>query len=202
MLVASFQKKGLAPETDLELSIELASWPGFHWWAHAPRIYCHYTSFCDCLLEWRWGGDRGSLELPALHDHGWGGNLLPLRTPLRVFRYEVLRLPEGDFAISLWTEGPFGIELKKSGVLRWNQEHSQLMNRYECRVLDWETFDNYAGRPCRVPRRWVGRQIAGGAEFEYEAEMSTPPRAVLGNGFLFGFDYRGILTMLTSFGSC
>ena len=187
------------PDADLSLTLHLDSQEDFHWWAHAPRFYCHYTSFGRCRMEWEWESERGALEVPALHDHGWGRNLLPLGVPLRTFRYEVLQLRSATenvngLAISLWTEGPFGIELKKSGVLRWNQEHSQLMNRYECQVLDWETFDNYVGRPCRVPRRWVGRQIAGGAEFEYEAEMSTPPRAVLGNGFLFGFDYRGMLT--------
>ena len=123
---------------------------------------------------------------------------MPLGVPLRTFRYEVLQLRNGaenlnGLAISLWTEGPLGIELKKSGLLRWSPGCSQLMDRYECRVLDWETFDNHAGRPCRLPRRWIGRQTAGGAEFEYEAERSTPPRAVLGKGFLFGFDYRGLI---------
>ena len=59
-------------------------------------------------------------------------------------------------------------------------------------MLEWETFDNYAGAPCRVPRRWLGRQIASGVRFEYEAQRSTEPRALLGNGFLCGFDYQGV----------
>jgi hypothetical protein len=186
------------PEAKLSLTLHFDSQEDFHWWAHAPQLYCHYTSFGRCRMEWQLESERGTVEVPALHDHGWGRNLLPLGVPLRTFRYEVLQL-RGEtenvngLGISLWTEGPFGIELKKSGLLRWDQEHSQLMNRYECRVLEWETFDNSAGRPCRVPRRWVGRQIGSRAEFEYEAERSTQPRAVLGNGFLFGFDYRGVL---------
>ena len=137
------------------------------------------------------------LKVPALHDHGWGRNLLPLRVPLEVFRYEVLRVPIGagetdGCAISLRTEGPLGITLKQSGLLRRQQERSRIVTRYECRVLEWETFENYAGNACRVPRRWLGRQIGDGAEFEYEAERSTEPRAVLGNGFLAGFDYQGV----------
>jgi hypothetical protein len=118
--------------------------------------------------------------------------------PLRTFRYEVLQLGTGGespsgLALSLFTEGPFGVDLEKSGVLRWGQERCERMSRYQCRVLEWESFEDYAGRPRRVPRRWLGRQLGSGAELEYEAERSTPPRAVLGNGFLFGFDYRGTL---------
>lgn len=187
------------PEANLSLTLDFDSQEVLHWWAHAPRLYCHYTSFGRCRVEWQWESQGGALEVPALHDHGWGRNLLPLGVPLRSFRYEVLQLRSGSgnpdgLALSLWTEGPLGIELKKSGVLRWNQGCSQLMNRTECRVLAWETFDNHAGKPCRMPRRWIGRLIAAGAEFEYEAERSTRPRAVLGNGFLFGFDYRGVLS--------
>jgi hypothetical protein len=119
------------------------------------------------------------------------------QVPLRTFRYEVLQLQArtentDGLALSLSTEGPLGMELKKSGVLRWGREHSQVMNRYECRVLEWETFENYAGAPCRVPRRWLGRQTGSGVELEYEAQRSTEPRAVLGNGFLSGFDYQGV----------
>jgi hypothetical protein len=184
------------PESNLSLTLDLDAQENLHWWANAPRLYCHYTSFGRCRVQWQWESQGGALEVPALHDHGWGRNLLPLGVPLRVFRYEVLQLRSGaespdGLAISLWTEASLGVELKKSGLLRWNPECSQRMDRYECRVLEWESFDNHAGRPCRLPRRWIGRQTAGGAEFEYEAERRTPPRAVLGNGFLFGFDYRG-----------
>ena len=185
------------PEAELSLTLHFDSWEDFHWWAHAPRLYCHYTSFGRCRMDWQWESEGGAVEVPALHDHGWGRNLLPLEVPLRTFRYEVLQLRDrtenaDGLAISLWTEGPFGMELKKSGVLRWGREHSQVMNRYEYRVLEWETFENYAGAPCRVPRRWLGRQTGSGVEREYEAQRSTEPRAVLGNGFLFGFDYQGI----------
>jgi hypothetical protein len=157
------------PEAGLSLTLHLDCWEDLQWWAHAP-----------------------------LHDHGWGRNLLPLRVPLRTFGYEVLQLraaterAEG-LAISLATEGPFGIELKKSGVLRWGRRHRQVMDRYERRVLEWETFENHAGTPCRVPRRWLGRLSGSGTSFEYEAQRGTEPRAVLGDGFLFGFDYRGVL---------
>jgi hypothetical protein len=185
------------PEAELSLTLHLDSWEDFHWWAYAPRLYCHYTSFGRCRMDWQWESEGGAVEVAALHDHGWGRNLLPLEMPLKAFRYEVLQLRAGTenadgLAISLWTEGPFGMELKKSGVFRWGQEPSQVMNRYECRVLEWETFENYAGAPCRVPRRWLGRLTGSGVEFEYEAQRRTEPRAVLGNGFLSGFDYQGV----------
>jgi len=187
------------PEAELSLTLHFDAQEDFHWWACAPRFYCHYTSFGRCRMDWQWESEKGALEVPALHDHGWGRNLLPLGAPLRSFRYEVLQVRSAaenanGFAISLWTEGPLGMVLKQSGVLRWDQGPSRTMNRCERRVLEWETFDNYAGRPCRVPRRWLARQIGSGAELEYEAQRSTPPRAVLGNGFLYGFDYRGILS--------
>ena len=110
------------PEINLELSLDLYAWSGFHWWALAPGIYCHYTTFCDCRLQWRWKGDTGQLEGPALLDHGWGKNILPLRVPLRVFRYEVMRFPKGAFAISLWTEGPGKLELKNVGLIRYDKQ--------------------------------------------------------------------------------
>lgn len=187
----SYRVRYTQPEIDLDLSMELESWPDFHWWARFPGIYYHYTSFCDCHLEWRWKGDEGTIDLPALHDHGWGRNLLPVRLPLRLFRYEVLRLPEAAFAISLWTEGPAGMELKNVGLMRRDRRPIRPMKRYACRVLDWETFKNYAGRPCRVPRRWIGTQQGEAGEFRYEAVRRSEPRTVLGEGFLYAFDYRG-----------
>lgn len=194
----SYQIRYRQPEANLSLTLHFDAREDFHWWACVPRLYCHYTSFGSCRMDWRWEAESGSLEVPALHDHGWGRNLLPLGVPLRTFRYEVLQLRSeaedaSGLALSLWTEGPLGIELKKSGVLRWSQGQSQPVERYECRVLDWETLENHAGRLCRLPRRWVGRQTGSEAEFEYEAERSTRARAVLGDGFLFGFDYRGVL---------
>ena len=95
------------PEADLDMSIGLRSLPHIHWWAYFPGLYWHYTSFCDCRLEWKWHGKSGRMEARALHDHGWGRNLLPVRVPLRVFRYEVLCLPDDGTGISLWTEGPW-----------------------------------------------------------------------------------------------
>ena len=83
------------------------------------------------------------------------------------------------------------MELKNIGLIRWDQKRSQFMDRYECKVLEWDIFDNYANIPCRVPRRWIGRQQSNRGEFIYEAEMSTEPRPVLGEGFLYGFDYQG-----------
>jgi hypothetical protein len=193
----AYQIQYRQPEAQLSLSLHFDSLQDFHWWAKAPRFYCHYTSFGKCRVEWQWESDGGVLELPALHDHGWGRNLLPLRVPLKVFRYEVLRIPNGTeradgLAVSLWTEGPLGMRLKQSGLLRRDPEGARITTRYECRVLEWETFDNYAGAACRVPRRWLGRQIGSGAGFEYEAQRSTQPRALLGNGFLCGFDYQGV----------
>jgi hypothetical protein len=185
------------PEAELGCSLRFDAFGDVHWWARAPRLYCHYTSFGRCRLEWRWGAETGALELAALHDHGWGRNLLPLGVPLKLFRYEVLHVPAGagetgGFAIALWTEGPFGMELKRSGLLRRHPERSQIVTRVERRVLEWEHLDNYAGKACRMPRRWLVRHVGAGAELEYEAQRSSEPRAVLGNGFLGGFDYRGV----------
>ena len=182
------------PEANLEISMELNSWPQIQWWAYFPGLYWHYTSFCDCHLEWKWHGDSGSMDVIALHDHGWGKTLLPIRTPLKVFRYEVLRLSDGAFGISLWTEGPFGIKLKTVGLLRWDHQPVIFMKRYDCRVLDWEIYENYAGQPCRVPRRWIGRQTGVCGEFQYEAERNSEPRAVLGEGFLYGVNFSGQLS--------
>jgi len=181
------------PEADIELSMQLDSWPDFHWWAYSPQLYCHYTSYCDCRLEWQWGEDSGVIDVPALHDHGWGKNTLPLRLPLRVFRYEVMRLPEDAFAMSLWSEGPGRVELKNVGVIRRDRGESTFMKKYECRVLEWDEFNNYANFPCRVPRRWTGIQSGDNGEFTYEAVRNSEPRAILGEGFLYGFDYEGQL---------
>jgi hypothetical protein len=185
------------PEAELACALLFDSFENLHWWARAPRLYCHYTSFGSCRMEWRWKAEAGVSEVAALHDHGWGRNWLPLGVPLEVFRYEVLQVPAaaggpGGFAISLWTEGPFGLELKQAGLLRRHRERDRIATRVERRVLEWERFANHAGRACRVPRRWLGRQIGAGVELEYEAQRSSPPRAVLGNGFLCGFDYQGV----------
>ena len=181
------------PDNGLEVSLRLVSWPDFHWWLYSPRLYCHYTSFCDCRVEWDWNGAKGALDLPALHDHGWGRTLLPLRFPLRVFRYEVLRLPLDQLAISLWTEGPARLELKNVGLIRKEKQSPPQVQPYHCQVLEWETFPNYAGLPCRIPNRWVGTQQGKAGTFVYEALRMTEPRPILGEGFMYGFDYQGIL---------
>jgi hypothetical protein len=82
--------------------------------------------------------------------------------------------------------------LKQSGLVRLDGECSRLAPRSECHVLDWETFENYAGAPCRVPRRWLGRLAANGVELDYEAQRTSEPRPVLGNGFLSAFDYQAV----------
>lgn len=182
------------PEEDLSLSMRLASQDDFQWWSYAPGMYCHYTSFCDCELEWSWKGQGGSSSVIALHDHGWGRNLLPVRLPVRVFRYEVMRIEERGTAISLWTEAPPGLTLKNVGLVRRENRTPVFMPRYHCEVLEWDEFSSYAGRACRVPRRWVGTQEARGARFRYEAARATEPRPVIGNGFMYGFDYQGELS--------
>jgi hypothetical protein len=189
------------PEKDFSIDFDLRSRRGFHWWAYSPGLYCHYTSFCDCRIEWSFGAAKGALGIPALHDHGWGKNALPLRLPLEVFRYEVMRLPWGAFALSLWTEGPLGMELKNVGLIREDSGPTLKMKRYECTVVEWEEVPNYMGILCRVPRRWVGTQRGEGIVFRYEAVRSTEPRAVLGEGFLYAFDYQGRFSGTTSFPS-
>lgn len=190
----SYQIQYSQPETNLHISMQFDSWEGFHWWVYVPGIYCHYTSFGNCRMYWQWNGDEGTIETPALHDHGWGRNLLPVRLPLGVFRYEVLLLPKGGFIISLWTEAPGRMELRNTGFLRWDVHRYQVMKSYECQVLEWENFDNYTGKTCRAPHRWLGRHRSSAAELTYEAERKTEPRSIIGDGFMYGFDYQGQLT--------
>jgi len=182
------------PDADFEISIRLNSLSRIHWWAYFPGLYWHYTSFCDSRLSWKWRSDSGSMDAPALHDHGWGKNILPIRVPLRVFRYEVLHLPDKAIGISLWTEGPLKMKLKTAGLLRWRDEPMVSMKRYDCQILEWDVYPNYSGQPCRVPRRWVGRQQGPFGEFQYEGERTSEPRAVLGEGFLYGFNFSGELS--------
>lgn len=190
----SYQLRYRQPEEQLELDLSFESAPDFHWWAYLPGAYYHYTSFGLCRMEWKWGKESGTLELPGLHDHGWGRNLLPLRLPVRVFRYEVLRLPDAAAAISLWTEAPGGFELKNVAVHRSLSGPTRFFPRYQIQVLEWDVFPNYANHPCRVPRRWLGRQQSPSAEFRYEALRASPPRPLIGNGFLSAFDFQGSWT--------
>jgi hypothetical protein len=143
-------------------------------------------------VRWNRGGDdEGTCDLTALHDHGWGKNILPLRLPLKVFRYEVMGLPDGGFAIALWTEGPAGLELRNIGLIRPEGGPLAFMRAYSCQVLDWDTFENYEGQPCRVPRRWAGTLEGRTGRFVYETERETEPRPVLGEGFLYASRYCG-----------
>ena len=91
----------------------------------------------------------------------------------------------------LVVQGPGGFELRNVGLVRWGRKSALFMKRYQCQVLEWEEFQNYAGRPCRVPRRWAGTQLGDAGEFSYEAVRASEPRAVFGEGFLYGFDYQG-----------
>ncbi len=182
------------PEVDLEISMDLTSWPEFHWWAYFSGLYWHYTSFYDCHLEWKWDNDKGSMDVVGLHDHGWGRNILPIRVPLKVFRYEVMRLSGDTFGVSLWTEGPFGLKLKSVGLVRRDHQPIIFMKQYDCQVLEWGNFTNYAGLPCRVPMRWIGKQTGDQGSFTYEAKRTSEPRAILGEGFLYAFDFHGDLS--------
>jgi hypothetical protein len=178
------------PEAGLELEMTIEAWPGLAWWTRLRGAYCHYTSFGTARLEWRRGAATGQLELPVLHDHGWGRRMPNLGAPLRRFRYEVLRLPGEGHLLALHTEGPGGVELRSASILRRGADEPTLAGGYTREVLEWETFDNHAGRPCRVPRRWRGRRTDGTGELHYEAVRVTEPRAVLGDGFLYAFDYE------------
>lgn len=183
------------PEDSLFLSMRFQSEEGVHWWASFPAMYFHYTSFGHCELKWRWNEKQGTENVFALHDHGWGRNLLPFRTPLSVFRYEVFFFTgeAGDIntAISLWTEGPFGVKLKRDGILRTGSGEKLCLENIDCRVLEWEEWNNYAGGAYRLPRRWKGKLSGKKGEMTYEAVRKTEPRAVIGEGFLYGFDYEG-----------
>jgi len=186
----SYRVRYSLPSEELELSLDLDAWPGVLWWARLPRGYCHYTTFCTAQVKWRWGDEGASVRLPAIHDHGWGGTLLPMRAPLRLFRYEVLRLPGDGHALALRTTGSAGQELRRAAVVRRGAEPAAEVARLSERVLEWDVFSNFEGRPRRVPRRWTGRIECSQGELAYEAVRATEPRAVLGDGFLYGFDYE------------
>ena len=179
------------PGADLELDMRFSAWPGIHWWACVPRVYCHYSNFGTCELTWRWGHRSGELEVPALLEHGWGNHLLPVRVPLGVFRYEVLGLPDAGIGISLWVDTPGGLELANAAVHRRGREAPKTVGRYRCDVLEWERFENHAGQIRHLPRRWRGHQQIGGGEMVYEAERITPPRTIMGDGCLHAFSWRG-----------
>jgi len=177
------------PEAALELEMAIEAWPGLAWWTRLPGAYCHYTSFGTADLRWQWGSEGGRLELPVLHDHGWGRRMPAFGAPLRRFRYEVLRLEGDAHLLSLYTEGPAGVELRSATILRRSAEEPPLAGGHTREVLEWETFENHAGRACRVPRRWWAKRTGGAGELRYEAVRATEPRPVLGDGFLYAFDY-------------
>jgi len=181
------------PENNLSIDMEISSQPDFQWWAYARGIYCHYTGFGDAKIDWEWKHRAGSINVPALHDHGWGKNLLPIRLPVKVFRYEVLELPDGGYAISLWTEAPLGFELKNAGVIRLRNQPNIFMKNYQCRILEYDVFENCTKRNCRVPNRWIGKQKDINNEFVYEAVRTTEPMPIIGDGFMYGFEYQGTM---------
>jgi hypothetical protein len=179
-------------EQDLELDLELEAEGAFQRWASLPRIYSHYTMFGRGRLRWRWRGASGELETTVLHDHGFGVRPPALGDPLRSFRYEVLRLADRGTAIGLWTEGPGGVTLRNAGVVARAGELVQ--TSFACRVEASDAFVDHAGRGRRVPRVWSGRLEADGGTLSYRATRATEPRAVLGDGFLYAFDYEGEAT--------
>ncbi len=182
------------PEEELSVKMELDSWQGFQWWFYAPALYCHNTTFAYARLEVEQHGERIAMTTPALHDHGWGRNLLPLRPGVGVFRYEVMRFGESGHAISLWSEAPLGLRLKNIGLVRPDEKNLFYPAGYNCDVLEWEEHQNYAGCTVRVPAKWRGFQEGKALSFTYEALRSTEPLPLLGEGLIYGFDYQGRLT--------
>lgn len=179
------------PLQKISLAMKLDSWPGLQWWFYAPSLYCHNTTFATAQVELEWKGKKTKLTTPALHDHGWGKNLLPLRLPVGVFRYEVMRFDQKGHAISLWSEAPLGLRLKNVGLVRPGEENVFFHAGYKCDVLEWEEHENYQGRELRVPAKWRGHHKGEELSFTYEAVRSSEPRAVLGEGLLYAFDFRG-----------
>jgi hypothetical protein len=142
-------------EAALELDLELDSRPGVQWWVRLPRLYCHYTSFAECRLRWRWGGEQGELTTTALHDHGWGRHALPLRLSPRLFRYEVLRLSDGGHVAVLRTDGPLGVPLRAMGVRRDAGGRMTPLSRLRWQVLDRIACEDHQGRARVAARRWL-----------------------------------------------
>jgi hypothetical protein len=180
------------PEQELEIDLALEASGALQRWAQLPRVYAHYTMFGRCRLRWRWRGASGELETAALHDHGYGLRPPALGDPLRSFRYDVLRLRDEGAAIGLWTEGPRGVTLRNAGVVARASELMQAS--FACRVEACDAFVDHAGRPRRVPRVWSARLEGRDGALSYRATRATEPRPVLGDGFLYAFDYQGEAT--------
>lgn len=163
---------------DLDLVFDAAG-PVQHW-ARAGRVYSHYSCFGACRGTWRRGDARGDVDAPALLDHGFGRRARGVAARLlRRFRYEVLRLPDGTLAAGVVTEAPGGVVLRSAGVVH------DASAPFEHAVLRTERFANFAGASRAVPAEWTARL----GTLAYRARRTTPPRAVLGDGFLTGFDY-------------
>ncbi len=186
----SYEIEYLQPEDDLELKISLVSQPDFHWWVHTPGFYSHYTSFTNAKVAWKWQGEAGTLETPLLHDHGWGRNLRAFSWALRLFRYEILRLPDGGHLITLACEGPGGLVLRRTGLLRAAKGPTLSFSPLTTEVLAWDERPNYQGVMRRLPRSWRCNLGEGPDRLEYEATLATEPAPLLGDGFLHAFDYR------------
>lgn len=172
-----YQVRFRSRKVELDLAYD-AVLPVQHW-ARAGRLYSHYTCFGRCRGTWRRDHARGTFDTPALLDHGFGRRARGFGRLLRRFRYEVLRLPDGAFAIGLVTELPGGVTLRRAGLLRGEAA------RYEHEIIQSERFANVAGASRAVPAAWAARV----GPLAYHARRSTPPRAVLGDGFLYAFDY-------------
>ncbi len=175
-------------EPGLSLDITIEADGGVQRWAWTPRYYSHYTCFGRCRIAWRWGSDGGEIESSVLHDHGWGRRPPRWASPLGLFRYEVLRLPDDGVAITLWSEGPGGVTLRNVGLVR--RHGVTLQMRYASRVDEEARFLNYAGEGRRVPGHWTGKLMSPRGTLRYRATRAGTPQPVLGDGFLYAFDYQ------------
>ncbi|OIP31472.1 MAG: hypothetical protein AUK47_22435 [Deltaproteobacteria bacterium CG2_30_63_29] len=179
------------PSEELALTLVFEAKPRLQWWVRLPKLYSHCSLFGTLTMRWTLADRNGTLEVPALLDHGWGRNVLPLRAPLNRFRYEVLHLPNGVQGASLNAEGPFGAPLRTSGALHWDHDDKLSFECFHHRTAASEAFENYAGVPCQVPLSWSGSMRCAAGRFDYQAERATPARPLLGDGFLYGFEYQG-----------
>ena len=178
------------PEKDLELQAAFHGWPDIQWWTRVPPIYTHYTTFGACRLTWRHGARRGAADAAAAHDHGWGARPPVLQAPRRRFRYEVLPLPGGGAAASLWADGPLGLRVRRAAAVRALPTWDRAQWRCASEVLEWAVVPNAEDQPCRVPRRWTVWLTAPDRAMQYEAQLATSPQPVLADGVMYAFDFE------------
>ncbi len=180
------------PEAELKLDVCFEAWPHPMRWVRLPGLYCHQTVFGTASIRSTRAGETQQLELPALLDHGWGRSLLPLRAPMRSFRYEVLHLPEGGQLLALGVRGPLGARVVARAVHRISRDARARLGRVRWEILESSVTPNHAGAPRHQPSRWRATLDFGDTTFTYEAEADSPPRAVLGDGFLQSFSWRRV----------